>query len=124
LQLSIQQTQELLKIIDKNQLTLIASELGENFLTNEDKQLLLSYGINPLGLYTPELSAITTAFHFGMLSEALGAMQAKTVTYPEIKEYVRQGKYLPVSKCAKTGIRECKTANLCFSKNNGWKNIH
>jgi hypothetical protein len=116
MQLSIQQTQELLKIIDKNQLTLIASELGEDFLTNQDKQLLLSYGINPLGLYSPELSSITTAFHFGMLSEALGAMQAKKVTYPEIKEYVKAGKYLPVSNIQKQAVQNVKLQTFASVK--------
>jgi hypothetical protein len=83
--------------------------------------LLLSYGINPLGLYTPELSAITTAFHFGMLSEALGAMQAKQVTYPEIKEYVRRESILPVSNIQKQALQNVKLQTFASVKTLGGK---
>ena len=97
MQLSIQQTQELLKIIDKNQLQIIGKELGENFFTEIDRIILRSYGIDVDTLYKPELSSIQTSFHFGMLSEALGQIQAKNVSYKEIHEYVKEGKYIPVS---------------------------
>ena len=94
----------------------MATELGTEYLAEADKQLLLSYGINPYGLYHPELSSIMTSFHFGMLSESLGAMNAKTVTYPEIKEYVRKGNYLPVSKIQEAALQNIKTQTFASLK--------
>jgi hypothetical protein len=107
-QLSVQQTQELLKIIDRNQLAIIGTELGTEFLTDYDKQLLKNYGINPSTLYFPENSSITTSFHFGMLAEALGTFEATKITYPEIKQYIKEGKYIPVSERQKAVLQSIK----------------
>lgn len=108
MQLSIQETQELLRIIDKNQLTIIGSELGEEFLTDYDKQLLQTYGINPDILYSPELSSIQTSFHYGMLAEALGAQEASKISYPELKQYIKSGNYIPVSERHKAAVQSVK----------------
>lgn len=106
--LSIQQTQELLHIIDKNQLTIVTSELGYDFLTEADRELLKRYGIDPEALYAPEFSSIQTSFHFGMLAEALGAIEAGKITLPELRQYVKSGNYLPVNTRQQAAIQSVK----------------
>lgn len=108
MQLSIQETQELLKIIDKNQLAIIGTEIGSEFLNDFDRQLLQSYGIDPDALYSPELSSIQTSFHYGMLAEALGAQEASKITYPELKQYIQSGNYIPVSDRYKAVVQSVK----------------
>jgi hypothetical protein len=109
MQLSIQQTQELLKIIDKNQLAILGAELGADFLTDTDKQLLLSFGINPTTLYQPHLSSIDTSFHYGMLADAIGVLQARAFTYTDIRNYVKEGNYIPLNERQKAVLNSIKT---------------
>jgi hypothetical protein len=107
-QLSVSQTQELLKIIDRNQLPIIGSELGTEFLTDYDKKLLKDFGIDISGLYKPELSSVQTSFHFGMLAEALGALEANKLTYTTLKDYIKQGNYIPISEQQKATLNSIK----------------
>jgi hypothetical protein len=118
-QLSIQETQELLRIIDRNQLTVIGQELGSEFLTDYDRQLLQSYGIDPDTLYSPELSSIQTSFHFGMLAEALGAQETSTVTYPDLKEYIKNGNYIPINERQKAAVQSVKMQSFSSLKTMG-----
>lgn len=99
MQLSVLQTQELLKIIDRNQLSVIVQELGAEFLTDYDRQLLKTFGVDVNTLFHPELSSIQTSWHFGMLSEALGqTMTNKLLNYEILKNYIREGNYIPVTR--------------------------
>jgi hypothetical protein len=118
-QLSVQQTQELLRIIDKNQLTVIGSELGSEFLTEYDKELLRKYGINPDTLYLPELSSIQTSFHFGMLAEALGAIEAAKINYADLRQYIKDGRYIPVSTRQQAAIQSIKMQTFSSLKTLG-----
>lgn len=119
MQLSVQETQELLRIIDKNQLAVIGSELGSEFLTDYDRQLLNSYGVDPDTLYSPELSSLNTSFHFGMLSEALGSFEASKITYGEIRQYVKEGRYLPVSERQRAALASIKMSTFSSLRSMG-----
>lgn len=119
MQLSIQETQELLRIIDRNQLAIIGSELGSEFLNDFDRQLLQSYGIDPDALYSPELSSIQTSFHYGMLAEALGVQEASKITYTELKEYIKGGHYIPVSERHKAAVQSVKVQAFSSLKTMG-----
>lgn len=116
MQLSIQDTQELLRIIDKNQLAIIGSELGDEFLTAADRELLQKYGIDPDKIYYPEFSSIDTSFHFGMLAEALGALEAKQLTIADLRSYVKEGKYLPISERQKATLANIKMQTFASVK--------
>lgn len=116
LNLSIKQTQELLSLIDKNQLTIIGSELGSEFLTDYDRDLLKTYGINPDTLYRPESSSIQTSFHFGMLAEAIGQLEARELTYEVLRQYVKDGNYIPVSEQQKAVINSIKMQSFSSLK--------
>ncbi|MBC7948988.1 MAG: hypothetical protein H7Y42_13975 [Chitinophagaceae bacterium] len=117
MQLLPHQVQELLKVIDSNQLLLQVQELGPDFLTDYDKQLLKTHGIDYEGLYKPELSSIQTSFHFGMLAEALGQVEASKISYDALKLYVREGKYLPITERHKAVLNSIKMQTFSSLKN-------
>jgi len=116
MQLTPEQAQELLKLIDKNQLLITGAELGPEFFTEYDKQLLRSHGIDFNTIFTAENSSITTSFHLGMLAEALGATEAAKLAYPEIKQYVKAGNYLPVSDRQKAALNSIKMQSFSSLK--------
>ena len=103
--LTIEQTKELLDIINRNQAVVIIKELGPSFLTDDDKSLLTDSGVKWQTLYDPSLDTIFTSFHFGILSEALGFANTNKVTYKQLKEYITKGNYIPLT------AREIATVN-------------
>lgn len=96
--LTVEQINELLSIIERNQSVVIAKEFGIDFLTDEDKIRLKNSGIDWDALYKPELDTIYSSFNLGMLSEALGLAQTKLVTYDMLKDYISGGEYIPLTK--------------------------
>lgn len=106
--LSIQETQDLLEIINRNQLVVLGQELGPDFFSDSDKALLEKHGIDWEQLYTPSGDTVFTSFHFGILAEALGQQAAGKVTYPELKKYIEKGKYIPTTFKEKATIQSIK----------------
>ena len=95
--LTPQQVEELLGIIERNQLLTIGQNLGTEFFTDADKTLLDKYEIDWRDLYSPEVDSTFTSFHFGMLSQAIGDIKAKGITYKSLKEYIKSGNYIPLT---------------------------
>ena len=85
LQLTPQQANELLNIINRNQAMVIGREFGIEFLTDYDKQLLQDYGIDLTELYSESGDTIFTSFHFGMLADSLEALsKINQITYNDL----------------------------------------
>lgn len=117
--LTIDQTHQLLKIIEGNQAIVIGSELGSDFLTESDKQLLRLNGIDYNAIYKPlggEGSSINLSFHFGMLAEAIGAFEANKLTYQSLRQYVREGNYIPVTQLQKATLNSIKMQSFSSLK--------
>lgn len=95
--LTADQIQELLNIIDKNQLVVIGTQFGPDFLSTIDKELLTKYGVEWDRLYDPSLDFMLTNFHFGMLAESLIAADVNKFTFDELKEYIKRGDYIPLT---------------------------
>lgn len=109
--LTIDQTEELLKIIDKNQLIATFQELGPDFLSVKDKEILEESGINLEG-YKLTNDTVFTSFHFGLLSEALGQIEAKKLSYDQLKEYIKHGDYIPLTVREQAVIQSVKAQKL------------
>lgn len=103
--LTIQQTQELLNIINKNQVIALGKELGPDFLSEQDVDMLKRYNVDTTSLYTQAADTLFTSFHFGMLAEALGAAEAANMSYEQLKGYISHGDYIPLT------AREVATLN-------------
>jgi len=97
--LDSQQINTLLSIINNNQSILIGRELGLDFLSEYDKSLLISNGIDLEELYQPGNDSIYTSFHLGMLAVALNDTKAlNKLQYKDLYNYVKEGKYIPISQ--------------------------
>lgn len=102
------QTQELLEIIDKNQVIALGRELGPDFLTLRDKQLLKRFGIDYNTIYQLSRDSIATAFHLGMLAESIGAQNMRGLTYNQLKDYIKGGNYIPLTIREKAALNSVK----------------
>lgn len=96
--LTSSQLNELLEIIEKNQLIVIGQELGDEFLTKDDKELLMRHGVDVGNLYSEEYDTLYTNFQLGMLAEALGHLQTSHITYEQLRQYISHGDYIPLTQ--------------------------
>jgi hypothetical protein len=109
---SHQQISSLLEILDKQNLTFISSKLGVDYLTESEVHKLQSFGINPYHLYNEAKDIAKTSFHFGLISDALGAKEAKNITFNDLKAYFEKGHHIPLTQVEKSVIDSVKKQYL------------
>ena len=63
----------------------------------QDRYILKSYGIDIDSFVSEELNPVSQAFKFGVLAVALGNQNTKTLTYTDFYDYVKKGKYVPLT---------------------------
>lgn len=95
--LSPKQINDLLKIIESNQLIVIGRELGVEFLTEQDKELLMQSGVDVDSLYDGSNDTLQLQFQLGMLAQSLGAARVNKLTFNQLKEYISHGDYIPLT---------------------------
>lgn len=93
---SASQVADMLSILRRHELVFIAAQLGVEFLTPEDKALLLAAGIDVDG-YTNSQGILEHAFLFGMLAEAIGSKRAKGMNYKQFKRFLRSKNFIPLT---------------------------
>src|ERR1700744_1170461 len=98
MQLTIDQLNELLSIIERNQSFIIGKEFGIDFLTDIDKQRLKDFGVDIDTLYSADADTIFTSFNLGMLSEALGMANTNGISYSQLRDYIKGGNYIPLTQ--------------------------
>jgi hypothetical protein len=95
--LSPNQLDELLEVIDFNTVIFGAFYLGDSVLSNDDKELLRKYGIDIEKLAEHSYNYPETAFKFGMLTQALKKQDIDKIKYEDFKKFIKEGKYLPLT---------------------------
>lgn len=105
--LTPKQIEEALKIVDKYTLTFVAQSVGEDILTKEDRDTLQSFGIN-IDNIKPHDSAVTRAFKFGLLSDALGHAASQKLTYQQFTTSLRDGSFIPLNTQEKSMLQSLK----------------
>lgn len=90
------QIEDVLKIVDKYTLTFVAQSVGADILTDDDREVLESYGIDTSDI-KPHDSNVTQAFKFGLLSDALGHAAASKLTYSQFKTSLKEGTFIPLN---------------------------
>lgn len=110
--LNIKQIYELLDILNKQNLIFISSKLGPNYLSNEELDRLKSWGIDPIDIYNEVEDVVLTSFNFGILSDAIGEIDAKKVDFNAMKEYLSSGKHIPLTSIEKNTIASIKKQYL------------
>ena len=73
------QIQDMLSILKRYELVFIAGQLGLDYLSQSDKDILIAAGVN-LDKYKNKKGVIEHAFLFGILAEAIGDARAKKMT--------------------------------------------
>lgn len=97
---------ELMEIINFHHTLFIFNHSGSEILTDEDKKLLLKNGININS--KSFIPTINKAFKFGVLAEALGNKNASTLNFTDFKDYIKRGKYIPLTKLEEYALENVK----------------
>lgn len=100
------QINELFDLIDTYHIVFIGSNIGSDILSSEDKSLLKKHGIDLSSL--PKEEIINNAFKFGVLSEALGDKNTKDLSFVEFKDYIKKGKFIPLTNSEELAIEALK----------------
>lgn len=104
---SIAQINDIISILRRHQWVFIAEQLGLNYLSQADKDLLLAAGVD-LAKYTNSQGIIEHAFLFGLLSEALGDERSKDMTYDQFKKFLKSGNFIPLTEDEEFALEQLK----------------
>lgn len=91
------QIQDMLSILKRYELTFIANQLGLDYLSQSDKDILIASGIN-LDEYKNKKGVIEHAFLFGILAEAIGDARAKKMSYTQFQKFLSSGNFIPLTE--------------------------
>lgn len=91
------QIQDMLAILRKYELIFVAGQLGLDFLSQSDKNILLASGIN-LDQFKNKKGIVEHAFLFGVLAEAIGDSRAEQMNYDQFKRFLASGKFIPLTE--------------------------
>lgn len=105
--LTLAQINDILGILRKHKLVLIAEQLGLNFLSQQDKDILTAAGID-LTKYTNSKGVIEHAYLFGILSEALGDDRAKKMNYVQFQKFIKSGNFIPLTEDEEFALQQLK----------------
>lgn len=101
------QIQDMLSILKKHELIFIAGQLGLDFLSQFDKDILRASGID-LDKYKNKQGIVEHAFLFGILAEAIGDDRAKKMSYANFKKFLASGNFIPLSEQEEFALQNVK----------------
>lgn len=104
---TIAQINDIISILTRHKLVFIAEQLGLNYLSQSDKDLLLAAGID-LNKFKNSKGQIEHAFVFGLLSEALGDDRAKNMTYQQFLKFLKSGNFIPLTEDEEFALEQLK----------------
>ena len=97
LKLNNKQLNELLDILKRYQSLFILKQLGIDYLSQSERDVLAASGID-LAKYANATGVIEHAFLFGLLSEAIEDERAKKMDYAKFKKFLKTGAFLPLTE--------------------------
>lgn len=101
------QIEELLSIVDKHHSMFIATNIGTNFLSMKEREILELSGID-LSKWDSKKGKIEEAFTFGILSTALADSRIKGMDYKEFKKFIDSKNFMPLTTSEKSAIEHLK----------------
>nr|DAJ27909.1 MAG TPA: Hint [Caudoviricetes sp.] len=101
------QIQDILSILKRYELIFIADQLGVDFLSQSDKDILIASGIN-LDKYTNKKGIVEHAFLWGILAEAIGDTRAKKMTYDQFQKFLASGNFIPLTEEEEFALQQVK----------------
>lgn len=106
------QTHSLVELISRQLVFFAGKTLGPDVLSDADRRLLTSHGIDPTKIYSIKNDLVTNNFLLGMLAAALGDQRAKRLTYEELIKYVSSGQHIPLNQRELATINSVKVQSL------------
>lgn len=97
---------ELMGVVNFYHSLFIGTNIGKSTLSEEDKDLLKSRGINIDKL--PEETIADNAYQFGIISEALGDKRSKSMNFEELKRFISSKNYIPLTSAEKEALEYVK----------------
>jgi hypothetical protein len=107
MRLTPQQIDELLSILDRYTWTFLAYHVGEEILTDNQKRILITSGVN-LGDIKRTNYNTEHAFKFGILSDSIGEAAAKKMNYDQLKSYLSSPKAFKLSSIENAAMQSLK----------------
>jgi hypothetical protein len=104
---TLNQINDILGILRKHKLVFIAEQLGLNYLSQTEKDILTAAGID-LTKYINSIGVIEHAYLFGLLSEALGDDRAKDMNYQQFKKFIESGNFIPLTEDEEFALEQLK----------------
>lgn len=104
---TISQIKDILSILRNHQLVFIAEQLGLNYLTQSEKDILLAAGID-INKYINAQGIVEHAYLFGMLAEAIGDDRAKDMNYQEFQKFLKSGQFVPLTEEEEFALEQLK----------------
>lgn len=101
------QIQDMLTILKRYELLFIAGQVGINYLSNYEKDILIAAGID-LNKYKNQKGVIEHAFLFGILAEAIGSNRAKNMTYGQFQKFLASGNFIPLTEEEEFALQQVK----------------
>jgi hypothetical protein len=115
-----QQIQQILKIVDKNTILYGAINVGTDVLSEYDKFVLESFGID-IKTLQKDFPLFQQPFYFGRLTQILGDKNAKQLNYDDLLSYLRKGQYHPLNNLEKDMLEGAKIRSYSHIKGLGEK---
>ena len=91
------QIQDMLSILKRYELLFIAGQLGLDFLSQSDKDILIAAGVD-LDKFKNKKGIVEHAFLFGILAEAIGDKRAQNMSYAQFKKFLASGNFIPLTE--------------------------
>lgn len=104
---TLAQINDIIGILKKNKLAFIAEQLGLDFLSQSDKDLLTASGID-LTKFTNSQGILEHAYIFGILSDALGDERSKNLNYKEFQKFLKSSNFIPLTETEKFALQQLK----------------
>ena len=101
------QIQDILGILKRWECIFVGKQLGYNYLSANEKALLLASGID-VNLYKNSQGIIDHAFYFGILSDALGSKRAKGLNYSQFTKFLGSGNFIPLTEQERFALEQIK----------------
>lgn len=105
---NFQQIQEIISILKRNELAFLAKQLGLNYLTQGEINLLSASGID-LTKFTDSKGYIEYAYIFGIWADALGDKRTKNMTFRQFKDFMKSSNFIPLTEEEEFALKQLKT---------------
>lgn len=106
------QIETIRQLIEQQSVVFIATSLGPDFLSDYERKLLRSYGLDVNKIYQQYTDPILQNFHFGILSSILPDQKAKKVRFKDVVDFIQSGNHLPLNEYERAVVDSIKGQSL------------